>query len=156
CRGGDRQEGVRAGRQGQGGGQHQQGRRRRAAVRAARQRRLPAAEGAAPQGQEHPGGGGRRPEGHAQLLPRGGHCGRRPAAFGGGRGGRAAPEAGAERGGGAVAEGIQARAAGDGEGQVDRPPGQPVRRLDGAERLRQERRVHLPRQQRAGDQGTVL
>ena len=54
----------------------------------------------------------------------------------------------------AVAEGVQARPEGDGEGQADRLLRQAVRRLDGAERLRQERGVHRRRLECAGDQAS--
>ena len=61
-----------------------------------------------------------------------------------------------ERRGGAVAAEVQAGPEGDGQGQADRPGRQAVRRLDGADGLRQGRRVHLRRLERAGDQGVLL
>ena len=63
----------------------------------------------------------RGPEGHAELLRRGGDGRRRQGAHGDARGGRAAGKARAERGGAAVAAGVQAGAEGDGEGEADRP-----------------------------------
>ena len=56
----------------------------------------------------------------------------------------------------AVAKGVQAGPEGDSEGEADRPARQALCGIDSSHHVRQERRIHLRRLERAGDQVVLL